>query len=205
MVYDLNNDQLELFSNYSDIKEDAKPIENESLAQHGIALEIFGKGVVIIGKSGVGKSELGLELIDRGHRLICDDLVEGTKINDEIILSSPQEFGLGFMEVRGIGFINAEYLFGKSVLCKNLPLFLVIQLVNNDMLDIINQDRLKQLVEEISILGKPFPMYLLPIGANRNLPILVELIVKYAIAKSEGYDSHEAFINGQSNFIQGSS
>lgn len=204
MVYDLNNDQLELFTSDSAI-EDILVTTNESMAHHGIALEIFGKGVVIIGKSGVGKSEIGLELIDRGHRLICDDLVEGTKFGNEIILSSPQEFGLGFMEVRGIGFVNAEYLFGKDILCKNLPLFLVIKLVDNDMLDIINQDRLKQLVEEISVLGKTFPMYLLPIGANRNLPILVELIVKYATAKSEGYDSHEAFINGQSNFIQGSS
>lgn len=204
MVYDLNNDQLELFTNDS-ITNISQVTEKKSLAQHGIALEIFGKGIVIVGKSGVGKSELGLELIDRGHRLICDDLVEGTMINEEIILNTPQEFGLGFMEVRGIGFINAEYLFGKDILCKNLPLFLVIKLVDNDMLDIINQDRLKQLVEEISILGKDFPMYLLPIGANRNLPILVELIVKYAVAKSEGYDSHEAFINGQSNFIQGTS
>lgn len=200
MDNDQNNQQLELFANI--VPDSQEMVERRSTAHHGIALEIFGKGIVIIGKSGVGKSELGLELIDRGHRLICDDLVEGTLINDQIILSSPQKFGLGFMEVRGIGFINAQYFYGTNVICEDLPLFLIIRLVDNDMLDIINQDRLRQLVEEASVLGKKYPMYLLPIGANRNLPILVELIVKYAVAKANGYDSHEAFINGQSNYIQ---
>ncbi|RTK95627.1 MAG: hypothetical protein EKK64_06400 [Neisseriaceae bacterium] len=73
------------------------------------------------------------------------------------------------------------------------------------MLDIINKDRLKQLVTQVRVLGKTFDMYQLPVGANRNLPILVELIVKYAIAKSQGYDSHQAFIRGQFDFIQGDS
>ncbi len=181
-------------------------IENPSTAQHGIALEIFGKGVVIVGKSGVGKSELGLELIDRGHRLICDDLVQGTRENNEIMLSSPHEFGIGFMEVRGVGFVNAEYFFGKHCICHTkMPLFIVIQLVGYDMLDIINKDRLKQLITDISVLGKQVEMYHLPVGANRNLPILVELIVKYAIAKEQGYDSHQAFIRGQFDFMQSES
>lgn len=180
--------------------------EYPSIAQHGIALEIFGKGVVIVGKSGAGKSELGLELIDRGHRLICDDLVQGTLVDDEILLSSPHDFGIGFMEVRGVGFINAEYFFGKHCICRSkMPLFIVIKLVEYEMLDIINKDRLKQLVTQVRALGKTFDMYQLPVGANRNLPILVELIVKYAIAKSQGYDSHQAFIRGQFDFIQGDS
>lgn len=180
--------------------------EQPSIAQHGIALEIFGKGVVIVGKSGAGKSELGLELIDRGHRLICDDLVQGTLVDDEILLSSPHDFGIGFMEVRGVGFINAEYFFGKHCICHSkMPLFIVIKLVEYEMLDIINKDRLKQLVTQVRALGKTFDMYQLPVGANRNLPILVELIVKYAIAKSQGYDSHQAFIRGQFDFIQGDS
>lgn len=180
--------------------------EQPSIAQHGIALEIFGKGVVIVGKSGAGKSELGLELIDRGHRLICDDLVQGTLVDDEILLSSPHDFGIGFMEVRGVGFINAEYFFGKHCICHSkMPLFIVIKLVEYEMLDIINKDRLKQLVTQVRVLGKTFDMYQLPVGANRNLPILVELIVKYAIAKSQGYDSHQAFIRGQFDFIQGDS
>jgi HPr kinase/phosphorylase len=174
-----------------------------SIAQHGIALEIFGKGIVIIGKSGVGKSELGIELIDRGHRLICDDLVQGTLSDNQVMLSSPHQFGIGFMEVRGVGFINAEHFFGKHCIChKELPLFIIIQLVGYDALDVINQDRLKQLITKTRILGNKYDVYQLPVGANRNLPILVELIVKYAIAKEQGYDSHQAFIHGQFNFIQ---
>ena len=153
----------------------------DSLAHHGIAFEIFDRGIVIIGKSGVGKSELGLELIDRGHRLICDDLVAGQLTDKSSYPKCPQEFGRGFIEVRGIGFIDlARFMVViPSVLAKEL--FLVIQLVDNDMLNIVNQDRLHQLIGEIEILGLKFPHYKLPIGANRNLPVLVELIVKYAI------------------------
>ena len=207
MDKDQNNEQLELFADQvqadDKLAEEKMPLSTKgSVAHHGIALEIFGRGVVIIGKSGIGKSELGLEIIDRGHRLICDDLVAGTLENGQVILSSPQEFGLGFMEIRGIGFINAQYFFGKHCICPKLPLFLVINLVGYDMLDEINKDRLKQLVTEITVLDQTFPMYQLPIGANRNLPVLVELIVKYAIAKDQGYDSHQAFIRGQFDFIQ---
>lgn len=173
-----------------------------SMAHHGIALEIFGRGVVIVGKSGIGKSELGLELVDRGHRLICDDLVEGQLIDDHIIIRSPQEFALGFMEVRGIGFIDIIHLYGQQQMCNEKELFIVIQLVDNEVLDIINNDRLLQLIDSIIVLGVTIPLYQLPIGANRNLPILVELIVKYAIDREQGFDSHISFMERQTKFIQ---
>lgn len=174
-----------------------------SLAHHGIALEIFGRGVVIVGKSGIGKSELGLELIDRGHRLICDDLVEAVLSEKQLVISSPQEFALGYMEIRGVGFIDIVHLYGKQQMCPKKKLFVIIQLVDNDVLDIINNDRLMQLISSVEILGIKIPLYQLPIGANRNLPILVELIVKYAIDCEHGFDSHQTFIENQSNFIQG--
>jgi len=175
----------------------------DSIAHHGIALEIFDRGVVIVGKSGIGKSELGLELIDRGHRLICDDLVAGQLAHNEVILSSPQEFGLGFMEIRGIGFVDIVRFYGSHCLCSQKSLFLVVQLVETSMLNIINADRLLQLINEVDVLGIKIPLYKLPIGANRNLPILIELIVKYAIARDNGYDSHQAFITSQAHFLQG--
>ncbi len=174
---------------------------HESIAHHGIAFEVFDRGVVIIGKSGIGKSELGLELIDRGHRLICDDLVAGELIDNKVVISPPQEFGVGFMEIRGIGFIDLARFYGAHNISHAQELFIVIQLVDNEALDLINQDRLRQLISEVDVLGIKFPLYKLPIGANRNLPILVELIVKYAIERSLGYDSHQAFINQQSNHI----
>ena len=174
-----------------------------SLAHHGIALEIFGRGVVIVGKSGIGKSELGLELIDRGHRLICDDLVEAALLDGQITISSPQEFALGYMEIRGVGFIDIIHLYGKQQMCQKKKLFVIIQLVDNDVLDIINNDRLMQLISSVEVLGVTIPLYQLPIGANRNLPILVELIVKYAIDCEHGFDSHQTFIKNQSNFMQG--
>ena len=174
----------------------------DSIAHHGIAFEIFNHGVVIIGKSGVGKSELGLELIDRGHRLICDDLVAGHLIDKKIQISAPLEFGVGFMEIRGIGFVNIKKFYGSHVVCTRQTLSLVIELVKHETLDLINQNRLLQLIDEIEVLGIKVPRYKLPIGANRNLPILVELIVKYAIARENGYDSHAEFINQQAQAIE---
>lgn len=174
----------------------------DSVAHHGIAFEIFERGVVIIGKSGIGKSELGLELIDRGHRLICDDLVAGQLIKAKVVITAPQEFGIGFMEIRGLGFVDIPNFYGRHTICQQQNLFIIIQLVDNSVLDQINQDRLFQLINQVDVLGVQFPVYKLPIGANRNLPILVELIVKYAIAKDLGYDSHQAFIDQQFNFVQ---
>jgi HPr kinase/phosphorylase len=131
--------------------------------------------------------------------------VAGELIEDKVIITPPQEFGIGFMEIRGIGFIDLPRFYGAHNLSHAQELFLVIQLVDNDMLDLINHDRLRQLISEVDVLGIKFPLYKLPIGANRNLPILVELIVKYAIERSFGYDSHQAFIEQQSNHIlQGS-
>ena len=200
----MDNAQRHKVNHFADEIQPVKVISTQdSLAHHGIALEIFGRGVVIVGKSGIGKSELGLELVDRGHRLICDDLVEGQLIDEQIIIRSPEEFALGFMEVRGIGFIDIIHLYGQQQMCAEKELFIVIQLVDNDMLDIINNDRLMQLIGNVVVFGITVPLYQLPIGANRNLPILVELIVKYAIDREQGFDSHVSFMERQTKFIQG--
>ena len=107
------------------------------------------------------------------------------------------------MEVRGIGFIDIIHLYGQQQMCAEKELFIVIQLVDNDMLDIINNDRLMQLIGNVVVFGITVPLYQLPIGANRNLPILVELIVKYAIDREQGFDSHVSFMERQTKFIQG--
>jgi len=204
MVSDQNNDyQNDLFADTSHSKRRLEwKSTKDSIAHHGIAFEIFNHGVVIIGKSGVGKSELGLELIERGHRLICDDLVSGQLINQEIVLSAPQSFGIGFMEIRGIGFVDIGRFYGMQALCQQQKLALVIELVDNNMLDVVNQNRLMQLITQVEVLGIKIPLYKLPIGANRNLPVLVELIVKYAVAREMGYDSHNFFIEEQFNMIK---
>lgn len=205
MVNDQSNTyQNDLFaeSNHTSLNKREWKSTQDSIAHHGIAFEIFNQGVVIIGKSGVGKSELGLELIDRGHRLICDDLVSGQLINQEIILSAPQSFGIGFMEIRGIGFVDIGRFYGMQALCQQQSLALVIELVDNSMLDIVNKDRLMQLISEVDVLGVKIPLYKLPIGANRNLPVLVELIVKYATSREIGYDSHNFFIEEQFKMIE---
>ncbi len=205
----INQQEIDLFSEDlpdKDVNQMARKVEwkstVDSIAHHGIAFEIFNRGVVIIGKSGVGKSELGLELIDRGHRLICDDLVAGQLNDDKIMITPPQKFGLGFMEIRGIGFVDIARFYGSQAMCAKQALSLVIELVDNSMLDLINQDRLLQLISEVEVLGLKIPLYKLPIGANRNLPILVELIVKYAIEREHGYDSHQSFIEQQLKSIE---
>lgn len=208
-LYDSEIDDADLFSESNPNVNSQFPLRKpkwksikDSIAHHGIAFEVFNHGVVIIGKSGVGKSELGLELIDRGHRLICDDLVAGQLVNGKILITPPQKFGIGFMEIRGIGFIDVSRFYGHQAICKEQSLSLVIELVDNQILDSINQDRISQLISEIDVLGIKVPLYKLPIGANRNLPILVELIVKYAIERKNGYDSHQAFIQQQLEFIE---
>ena len=198
-----NSGQLELFTqDYNHEEPEAnEQSTQDSIAHHGIAFEIFNRGVVIIGKSGIGKSELGLELVDRGHRLICDDLVTGQLVNGQVLVSAPQKFGVGFMEIRGIGFVNIPLFYGMHALCQQQNLFVVIELVDNSMLDRVNQNRLLQLIGAVQVLGVEIPLYQLPIGANRNLPVLVELIVKYAMERELGYDSHQAFIDQQSDFL----
>ncbi len=169
---------------------------------HGIALNVFNTGILIRGRSGIGKSELGLELLERGHQLISDDLVSLDKENDNIYLSTASSHAFGYIEIRGIGFIDIAKLYGPQYISQRCKLDLIIDLVAHNELKVLEHNRLQQLLTYKHIYDKEIPLYQLPIGANRNLAILVELIVKYHIHRTNGYDSHQEFIQKHNNFLE---
>ena len=168
---------------------------------HGIALNIFNTGVLIRGRSGVGKSELGLELLERGHQLISDDLVSLEQENNNIYLNIPSPHAFGYIEIRGIGFVNIIQLYGTKYVSPKRKLELIIDLVAHNELKTLEHNRLQQLISHKRIYDKDITLYQLPIGANRNLAILVELIVKYHNQRINGYDSHQEFIQKHDNLL----
>lgn len=139
---------------------------------HGVALNVHNCGVLLIGKSGIGKSELGLELISRGHQLIADDTIDISKSDNQLIISNPiDKF---FMHIRGIGFIDISATYTNSTLKRN-KLDIIIQL-NND--DINKLDPLEPTQHEIAIAETAITQFELSIGTKRPLALLVEIIVK---------------------------
>ena len=154
---------------------------------HGVLLEVCGMGVLIIGKSGVGKSETALELIKRGHRLVADDAVQ-IKIVDEVKLkgTSP-ELIRHFLEIRGIGIIDIKRLFGVGAVKKYENIDIVVEL---ELWDERKQyDRLGLDEQYIDILGINVPKYVVPVRSGRNLAMIVEVAARNNREKQLGYNA----------------
>ncbi|MBN2322861.1 MAG: HPr kinase/phosphorylase [Spirochaetes bacterium] len=158
---------------------------------HGVLVEVFGVGILIIGKSGVGKSECALELIERGHRLVADDVVEIRSIADTLLVGSGAKLIQHHMEIRGLGILNINYLFGVRGIRDKKQIQLVISLVEWDAK--AEYDRLGLEKSSYSILGVEVPMFTLPVKPGRNIPILIEsAAMNYRLLKM-GYDSAKDF------------
>lgn len=157
---------------------------------HGVAISIYSSGVLLLGASSIGKSELALELVSRGHKLIADDAICVTKDNGCLILASDLEKSMLYL--RGIGFLDIETLYGKDSTQKSSPLNLIIQLTHTNIERI---DPLAQLIGVENILEVPITKFELPISNNRPLALLVEVIVKYAQQRELNNDSNNEFIN----------
>ncbi|MDQ5921692.1 MAG: HPr kinase/phosphorylase [Pseudomonadota bacterium] len=160
---------------------------------HGVALSIYGCGIIICGSSGIGKSELALELVSHGHQFIADDVVNVSRADAEnhvTIINPDKQF---FINIRGLGFIDIQQIFNKQNSIKNSSkLDMIIQLSNMDLLTI---DPLEQLRDTTEILGTQISRYTLIKGVSRPLAVLVEVLVKqYLEQNSTSFDSHEAFI-----------
>lgn len=156
---------------------------------HGIALNIFGTGVIITGVSAIGKSELGLALVDRGHKFIVDDAIRLTHNQGHLHVHSNQ--GKFILHIRGIGFIDVLQLYGINSVATGSRIDLNIELTQGDVTAL---DRLTQLKSTVSIFGVPIHQFVLPVGEHRPLILLVELIVKYYQELERGIDSHSEFI-----------
>jgi HPr kinase/phosphorylase len=162
---------------------------NELLApcttQHGILLDIFGIGVMLTGRPGIGKSEAALELINRGHRLVSDDVVDIKDIGGKLIGSSP-EVTEHLMEIRGIGLINVKSIYGVGAVLRSINIELVIELKDWD--SHTEYDRVGKLNQFEEILGIPLPKRSVPVITGRNIAVLMEAAVSNFRLKQEGYD-----------------
>lgn len=154
---------------------------------HGVLVDVYGEGVLIIGESGIGKSEAAIELIKRGHRLVADDRVEIKKISDQTLLGSAPEIIKHFIELRGIGIIDCKMLFGVESVKEEQTIDLVIKLEEWDRSQ--EYDRLGLEEEYIEILENKVICHSIPIRPGRNLAIIVESAAVNHRQKAMGYNA----------------
>lgn len=170
---------------------------------HGVFIEVMGVGVLLTGKSGVGKSELALELLTRGHRLIADDAPEFTRVTPDAVEGSCPPALRDFMEVRGLGIVNVRALFGDSAVKPRRTLRLVIKLVVLDDRDYSPEERLQGIRGEREVLGIPISEVSLPVAPGHNMAVLVECTVRNFILGMKGYDAAEDFADRQTSIMRG--
>ena len=156
---------------------------------HGVLVDVYGEGVLIMGESGIGKSEAALELIKRGHRLVSDDVVEISKVSDETLVGRAPDITRHFIELRGIGIIDVKTLFGVEHVKNTQSIDLVIKLEewNREK----EYDRLGLKEEYTEILGNKVVCHSLPIRPGRNLAIIVEAAAVNHRQKKMGYNAAE--------------
>jgi len=154
---------------------------------HGVLMDVFGVGVLILGKSGIGKSECALDLILRGHRLVADDMVYIQKRSPSYVIGSGFEVIQYHMEIRGLGIINIRSLFGVEAIRERKRIELVLELVEWDTQR--EYDRLGFEEEKYPILDVELPMLRIPVTPARNLTTIIEVAARNYLLKLMGYDS----------------
>lgn len=164
-----------------------------SLSLHGVFLDVLGMGVLITGDSGVGKSELGLELISRGNGLVADDIVEIYRIAPETLEGRCPPLLRDFLEVRGLGVLNIRTIFGETAVRPKMNLKLIVHLERPSP-DATPLERLPLEASFEEVLGIPVRRVNIPVAAGRNLAVLVEAAVRNTILQLRGYDSTREFI-----------
>lgn len=166
---------------------------------HGVLVDVYGEGVLIMGESGIGKSEAALELIRRGHRLVSDDVVEIRRVSDETLIGSAPDITRHFIELRGIGIIDVKTLFGIESVKNTQSIDLVIKLEewNRDK----EYDRLGLEEEYTEFLGNKVVCHSLPIRPGRNLAIIVESAAVNHRQKKMGYNAAQELYNRVQNSL----
>lgn len=174
----------------------------ENTTRHGVFMDILGLGVLITGDSGVGKSELGLELISRGHGLVADDVVEISRVAPTQLEGRCPALLKDFLEVRGLGVLNIRTIFGETAVRPKMNLRLIVHLErpSKTLVPPIERLPLHELSEEI--LGVDIPKVGIPVAAGRNLGVLSEAAVRNYILKLRGMDSTAEFIQRQRAALQ---
>ena len=169
----------------------------EFVTRHGVLLDVLGMGVLLTGESGVGKSELGLELITRGSGLVADDVVELYHIAPETLEGRSPELLKDFLEVRGLGMLNIRTIFGETAVRVRKNLKLIVQLEKPVGGVIPGLERLPLTASFEEVLDVRIRKVLLPVAAGRNLAVLVEAAVRNYVLQLRGIDSTQEFIRRQ--------
>jgi HPr kinase/phosphorylase len=164
-----------------------KPVH---ISLHGVLLDVLGVGVLILGKSGIGKTECALDLVMHGHRLVADDLIQIEQGPDSSLSGFSHEQGRHHMEIRGLGIIDIEKLFGISATSEKKPIDLVIELVGPDESII---DRVGLETETYTIMGQEIPRKRIPVRPGRNLTAIVEVAARDYLLKKRGYHAAREF------------
>lgn len=165
---------------------------------HAVLLGMYGLGVLLLGESGIGKSECALDLITRGHQLISDDTVIIKKIGENLEGSAP-DLIFEHLEIRGLGIINIRDLFGVSSVGKQIKIDLCIQIKKwNDIDDI---ERLGLKTDQEKIFGIQIPKFILPVSSGRNISTLVETAVRVHLLRLNGYDAAQKLIKKHTEIL----
>lgn len=173
----------------------------DAVTLHGVFMEILGIGVLLTGKSGVGKSELALELINRNHRLVADDAPEFRRIAPDTLNGSCPTGLSGFLEVRGIGVVNIRAMFGDSAIKPNKNLRLVIHLQHMTDQELAGIDRLRGSRQQRTILEVDVPQVTVPVAPGHNLAVLAEVAVRNHVLLFKGYNAAEDFVDKQQRLM----
>ena len=161
------------------------------ITRHGVLVEVYGEGLLLLGDSGVGKSETAIELVKRGHRLIADDAVEIKRVSAKTLVGSAPEIIRHYVELRGIGIVDVRRLFGMGAVKETEKIDLVINLENWQQGKMY--DRLGLEASSVDILGIKVPSIVLPVCPGRNLSVVIEVAAMNNRQKRMGYNTAEEF------------
>ena len=168
------------------LSEKLAPVDN----LYGVMMNIYGRGIMITGKSGIGKSELALDLINRGHMLVADDRIDVTRVHTSIMCTAPKLLKR-MLEIRGLGIVDVTRMFGANSYLNKCQLDFVIKLVKFD--ERIETDRLNPINEARNILGLDVPMLTIPITEGKSLSVIIEAAVSNYLLDKLGFNSNEDF------------
>ncbi len=166
---------------------------------HGVLLDVFGQGIFLRGRSGVGKSEAALELIKRGHQLVADDVVDICKISEDRLIGVSPDPIRHYMEIRGLGLIDVRALYGIGAVSASKSIDLIIELESWD--EKKDYDRIGLTEQFAEIMGVSVPLQIMPVGPGRNLAVIIEVAARNLSLRRSGYNSARELMTRLSTFV----